>query len=270
MNDNDNIHDNKNSSEENNFFINISPELIKSLNFIIKFANKITVNENSISSSNLTIQIQNLSNCNIGIKTKDFIDMIKNIQHETYSDSNNNTVRFTIINNNDHVKNIKSLENDKNEKHNKNNNLLVYKYKSKSLSEIHETKNELFFNQKVNLVVITKYIELFDLNYKLIVNQPKLVLRIKEFKVISSDETFIKYENNKLLLETFKHIKTRNILKVEKIEGFENNFSVKVRGDEIKIIQELEGERLLCYHDDCLVFYGIEDKVTTAGVIKLL
>lgn len=235
-----NLVDNLMPTECQEYWINITPEFIKSIYFISQFAAKVMISENTISSSNLTIQIQNLSNCNVGVSVKDLIEVIKNY---------NDVVKFCI-----------------------KDSKLIFRY-TRAISDTFDesTKRKDQVDDESKQAEITKYLDLFNLDFKFNISQPLLVLRIiKDFDVLSNDETTLTYEGNTIRIETFGYVKTRNIIQIEKVEGDLIGFEIKIRGEGIRIIADIEGEKLLSYHKDYLVVYGIENNITTACIIRSL
>lgn len=116
---------------------------------------------------------------------------------------------------------------------------------------------------------ISKNIPLFDLSYTFNFQSPICTLKLPFFKSISSDETEIEFLNGKLILETRGYIKTRIVFDAQRVEGTEY-FRAKAKGTDLKIIEEIEGERVLCYFENSLVIFGFDQDLNTAIVIKCL
>jgi hypothetical protein len=116
---------------------------------------------------------------------------------------------------------------------------------------------------------IIKEIPLFDLAYLFNFNTPISSLKLPFFKLISTDETSITFSDGKLIFETNEYVKTRLIKQVQLVDGL-NSFRVKAKGSDLKIIEEIEGARVLCYFDESLVVLGYENDICLAVVIKSL
>lgn len=122
---------------------------------------------------------------------------------------------------------------------------------------------------------ISRHIELFDMSHGFDVEAPLQTLKLKDLasgrglNILSNDDTTVTYRNGKLVLETFGYVSTRMVVDADKVDGVDY-FKVKVRGKDLRVASEAEGERVLCYHENCLVMYGFEREVTTAIAISLI
>lgn len=116
---------------------------------------------------------------------------------------------------------------------------------------------------------VCKNIPIFPLSYTFNFQTAICTVKLPHFKSITADDTTVELLNSKLILESRGYIKTRIVFDVQRVDGSEF-FRVKVRGLDLKIIEELEGERVLCYFENNLVAFGFEQHVSTAIVIKCI
>lgn len=122
---------------------------------------------------------------------------------------------------------------------------------------------------------VMRRVELLDIDHNSDTETPLLTLKLGDpasgcgFRTLSDDDTTVTYRNGRLVLETFGHIRTRMVVSVDKVDGIDF-FRVRVKGKDLRIVCEMEGERVLCYHESCLVVYGFEKDTTTAAIIGML
>lgn len=115
---------------------------------------------------------------------------------------------------------------------------------------------------------ISRRVELFDVDHYTGVEAPLLTLklRVSGSIILSGDDTVVTYKRGKLVLETFGHIRTRMVVAADRVDGVDT-LSVRVRGRDLRVVDDVEGEKVLCYHRNCLVIYGFDSGATTAAVI---
>lgn len=117
--------------------------------------------------------------------------------------------------------------------------------------------------------IVTRNIPVFDLQFTFDFQTPICTIKLPIFKSISNDETEVVFSNGKLVLETKSYIKTRLVFASSRVEGIES-FCTKVRGNDLKIIEEIEGDRVLCYFEHSLVIFGFDKDISIAVVIKCI
>jgi len=229
-----------------------SPILIKKLLFMQKYADKVLVAPKTISSSQILICFPELSDTTFGIKVKDLLELAK---HSSEFEIKNKRLSYsykiggiTIFNDNEAGSTADGQI---------TNNAAI-----KGSIEDNENSNN-------GICKIIKYADLFDLKYNFNFVNPAVTLKLLDFNVISANDTDLVFKENKIILQTSGHISTRLVFDVAKIDGIDY-FKVKVRGNELKIICELEGDKALCYHGNFLVAYGFENDVTTFLILKIL
>lgn len=222
--------------------LSFPPAILKKLYFLEKYSNKVLVDENSISTSSVSIQCSYpLSDTKFGIKTKDLIDMVKNTSEFELKDQKI-YYKYTI------------------------SNLDVFKNEIKDFSYFESQKIE---SSQDNKAIIKKYSDLYDLKYQFDFENPILTIKLPKFNILSTDDTDIVYKDNKLILSTNNFVKTRLVFDVEKIDGTDN-FCARMRGHDIKMASSFEENSILCYHTTHIVFYFFEDTITTAMVLKII
>lgn len=117
-------------------------------------------------------------------------------------------------------------------------------------------------------VTTTREIKIHDVNYGIDIPTPRMSVKIKDLPILTKDNITLSVSNGVLVLQSSGFIKTRICLAVEKVDG-EDCFSCNVRARDLKIVNEIEGERLLSFFDECIVAHGLESDATTAVLIRL-
>lgn len=107
------------------------------------------------------------------------------------------------------------------------------------------------------------------LDYTFNFGEPFLTLKMPEFRCLTNDPTVITFSRNLLVLVSSGYVSTRCVLEAQRVEGPES-FEITVSGKELKMVEELGGDIVLCYYKDCLVVFKFEEDVSTAVVIKSL
>lgn len=114
---------------------------------------------------------------------------------------------------------------------------------------------------------IVKRVPVFEISYVFDFGSPLLTAKLPAFRCLSTDMTVVRFTKNKLVLETAGYVSTRSVLEAQRVEGVED-FELSVSGKELKIVEELSGEVVMCYYKDCLVMFKFEGDMSTAVVIK--
>lgn len=228
-----------------------SPILIKKLLFMQKYADKVLVAPKTISSSQILICFLELCDSTFGIKVKDLLELAK---HSSEFEINNKRLSYSY----------------------KIGGITVFNDNETGISTADRITNNAVIkgsieNENLNngICKIIKYADLFDLKYNFNFANPVVTLKLLDFNVISANDTDLVFKENKIILQTCGHISTRLVFDVAKIDGIDY-FKVKIRGNELKIVCELEGDKALCYHGNFLVAYGFENDVTTSLILKIL
>ena len=133
--------------------------------------------------------------------------------------------------------------------------------------------NKLEYRYKIHVGIhegeVCKNIPLFELSYLFNFNTSICTLKLPHFKSITNDETNIEFINGMLICESKGYVQTRIIFDVQRVEG-SMYFNIKTRGCDLKIIEDIEGDRVLCYFENSLVVFGFEEGINTAAVIKCI
>ena len=124
------------------------------------------------------------------------------------------------------------------------------------------------FVQNIGLqdAVVAKRIPLETLDFPFCFEKPVCTIKLPVFRPISSEETRITFIQGKLILETNEYIKTRLVFDVRRLEGLDC-FTAKVKGKDLRIIEEIEGDRVLCFFENNVVVFGFEKDSTTGVVV---
>ncbi|ELA41725.1 uncharacterized protein VICG_01229 [Vittaforma corneae ATCC 50505] len=149
---------------------------------------------------------------------------------------------------------------------------------SKDLSDLMRSTTEFVIEDGVlkysfestvgdKMAKICKKIELISLNYTFEFENPILTAKVPIFKCISIDNTFIIFSKNKLLLQTSGYVKTRNVLDAQRVDGVDC-FEICVSGKDLKIVEELGTDLVLCCYQNCIVVFSFENDISTAVVVR--
>lgn len=114
---------------------------------------------------------------------------------------------------------------------------------------------------------ISKKVGISNVKYEFEFENPLLTAKINKFKVLSTDKTHLIFEKNRLILETKGYIRTRSIIEVQRIDGVEK-FEIIVSGKDLKIVEELGEDIVMCYYKDCIVIFKFEDEISLSMIIR--
>lgn len=115
----------------------------------------------------------------------------------------------------------------------------------------------------------TREIPLFSLDYGIDIAGPLLSVRMGDIAVLTEDNIRLSVGDGWLALESDGHVKTRSYASVEQLDG-EGSYACTVRAKDMRIIEEIEGDRVMCFFESCVIVYGFEDEATTAMLVRVL
>lgn len=116
---------------------------------------------------------------------------------------------------------------------------------------------------------VCRTLPVFNLKNSFDFKESICTIKLPIFKCISGDELLVSFLEGKLVLESNGYVKTRMVFDVNRVEGAEL-FSAKVKGIDLKIIEEIEGDRVLCYYENSLVVFGFDNDLSMAVVIRCI
>lgn len=124
----------------------------------------------------------------------------------------------------------------------------------------------------VSLVKVEKRIKVYDETYQITGGIPLLSIVTNGFKVLSSDEIEIKAEKNgRLVLESFGVIRTRSeYIGLRVPEHKVDLVVVKVRGKDLKVLEEFKGDIVFSFLDSHILAYSLGDDFTVIVQIGVL
>lgn len=114
---------------------------------------------------------------------------------------------------------------------------------------------------------ICKKAGLLSLDYRFEFGNPMLTAKVPVFRCLSTDNTFVTFSKNKLLLQTGGYVKTRNVLDAQKVDG-SDYFEISLVGKDLKIVEELGTDLVLCCYQNCIVVFSFENDISTAVVVR--
>lgn len=118
-------------------------------------------------------------------------------------------------------------------------------------------------------LIVKRRINLYDLDYTINVPEPLLSIKFEKFTCLSEDDTFLTVSGSLMILETKGFVKTRLCIPIQRVEG-DINFACCVKAKDLKMLNELERDMVLCFFNDCIVAYEFDEEITTAVIIRIL
>lgn len=115
--------------------------------------------------------------------------------------------------------------------------------------------------------VVYKECKLITANYSFPDVEAQLSIRIDLLPILSEDNTRMCCDEKQLILESKGYMPSRAVVDFTRVEGA-GTVSCFVRPKSLKMINEIDGEKVLCFCSNFIVGYGIEPDTTTAILIN--
>ncbi|KAI5168314.1 hypothetical protein PAEPH01_0027 [Pancytospora epiphaga] len=116
---------------------------------------------------------------------------------------------------------------------------------------------------------VTRTIKLCELECDVISKSPHSSIKIPKFNVLGENYTILLFKNSILNVENHGYLKIGMSVPVELLEGA-TEFSCKVLGKDLSIINDLEGELVINYYGSHIVLYNLEEDSEVAVLINAI
>ncbi|KAI5151087.1 hypothetical protein ENBRE01_1893 [Enteropsectra breve] len=130
-------------------------------------------------------------------------------------------------------------------------------------------KYEYYRETGKNKLLIQRDISLVNAEYNIELSSAIANIKIPDLNVITKDEIEFTAHPNKIVMRSHGYIKTQCVLPAQGID-MKERIVRRVRPKDLKIIEDLAGEKVLSFFRDFMVCYKFEDAATTAVIIKNL
>lgn len=134
-------------------------------------------------------------------------------------------------------------------------------------------KDKLTYSYSIDIsgtmVAISKAIDVFDLNYNIVLSDSIASLRLSPFRMLSKNDHSLVYRNNILTVTSDGFIKTVQMIQAEAIDASEE-FSHRIRAKSLHALCNLVGECIMNVYENAIVIYSLEAESETALFASVL
>lgn len=136
------------------------------------------------------------------------------------------------------------------------NNIVKYKYAYKTNG---------------NMLVVNKTVAILNTNYNTDIPALKLSIKVSGLKILTKNKILISVDKNSMILSSDDRIKTYAYHKIERLNCEEEEEECFVRGESLKIIEELDKDLVISFFPEFIAIHEFSDAtITSIFIPKIL